>query len=314
MIDIRRAGPEDIGAIKTLLAVCLLPAHDVSDSRIRFLVAESDRGIIGVSGFEVLANGVALLRSLAVMPGYRKQQIGRRLVNRTIAAADDDGIGRIFLLTESATDYFSNVGFVAVPRDQAPPELGAATLDTRPCSRGATLMRRDAKAAGQGDATRAVADIALAAQAHFDSGYYCAESVLLAVAARAGIHSPLLPAIATGFCNGIAGNRGTCGALSGAVMAVNLVYGRNSPEEPVAQNYVAVRKLIDEFGKTCGATSCSELLACDLDSKDGRKTYEDDHLRDQCREYIATAARIAGSLVQQRIDLKADSQACAKAA
>jgi len=37
----------------------------------------------------------------------------------------------------------------------------------------------------------------------FDSGFWCAESVLLAVAESKGIKSDIIPKIATGFCAGI---------------------------------------------------------------------------------------------------------------
>ncbi|GBD95663.1 MAG TPA: C_GCAxxG_C_C family protein [Nitrospirae bacterium] len=65
----------------------------------------------------------------------------------------------------------------------------------------------------------------------FDSGYYCAENVLLAIAESQGIQSDLIPKIATGFCSGISRTCGMCGALSGAIMSLNLLYGRSSPEE-----------------------------------------------------------------------------------
>lgn len=300
MMDIRPAGPEDVGAIRSLLAVCLLPTQDIGDRAIRFFVAESDRGIIGVGGIEILGSA-ALLRSLAVMPGYRKQQVGRQLVGRLLAAAEAEGASRVWLLTETAGDYFSGFGFAAVPRERAPGELQSSVLFSRLCPRSATLMLRDARAQV---GAQPVAEAVLAARAHFDSGYYCAESVLLAVAGQAGIDSPLLPAIATGFCNGVAQTWGTCGALNGAVMAVNLAYGRRSPGEPVAQNYKAVRTLIDEFGKACGATHCSELLACDLDTQDGRRVYEQYQLRNRCREYVATATRLAAELVGQKLELR----------
>ena len=37
----------------------------------------------------------------------------------------------------------------------------------------------------------------------FKSGYFCAESVLLAIAENQGIQSDLIPRIASGFCGGI---------------------------------------------------------------------------------------------------------------
>lgn len=303
MMEIRLAGPEDLGAIKTLLAICLLPTQELRSGSLRFFVAESERGIIGVAGVDDCGNGIAFLRSVAVMPGYRKQQIGRRLVSRVIVDAEELGIGELYLLTESAADYFQGFGFSGVSRDSAPPELRNAPLYGRLCTGSARLLLRQAQVAQTAGTTHVFSEVARAAQAHFDAGYLCAESVLLAVAESAGIRSPLLPAIATGFCQGAARTFGTCGALSGAVMAVNLVYGRQSAAEPVAENHAAVRALVDEFAKTCGSTNCSELLALDLDTKDGQRLYEQDRLRDNCRQYIGAAARLAANLVHQRVDM-----------
>jgi len=67
----------------------------------------------------------------------------------------------------------------------------------------------------------------------FRAGFFCAESVLLAIAERRGIQSDLIPRIATGFCSGISRTGGLCGAVSGAIMGINLVAGRNSPSESV---------------------------------------------------------------------------------
>lgn len=38
----------------------------------------------------------------------------------------------------------------------------------------------------------------------FNSGYYCAESVLMAIAESRNVQSDLMPRIATGFCSGMA--------------------------------------------------------------------------------------------------------------
>jgi hypothetical protein len=45
----------------------------------------------------------------------------------------------------------------------------------------------------------------------FTSGYFYAESVLLAIAESRGIQSDLIPRRATGFCSGIARTGGMCG-------------------------------------------------------------------------------------------------------
>lgn len=299
MLEIRRAAPEDLGAIENLLSLCLLPHADLREGTCEFYVAESERGIIGVAGIEDCGAGNALARSIAVMPGFRKQRIARQLFQRLVCHAEARGLTELYLLTETASEYFVQIGFTPCERQKATPDLSASRLFRDQRSAG-ILMHRPL----QGQVSRACleqstfAEVAAAARKHFDSGYYCAESVLLAVADWLGIKSPLIPAMATGFCNGVARTWGTCGALSGGVIALNLVYGRRSPGQPVDENYHAVRKLIDEFGTSCGSTLCSELLACDLDTKDGRRVYSDNQLRAQCREYVGLAARLAAALAE----------------
>lgn len=314
MLDIRPAGPEDLGAIKVLLAVCLLPSHDESDGRSTFFVAESERGIIGVCGIEQCEGSVALLRSLGVMPGYRKQRIGRRLIHRAISHVQDRGIERLFVLTESATDYFQNSGFIAQERKSAPNELkGSLSLGGHTPSSALLLVRVLRPDLGT---PRAPAEpkVVTRAKAHFDSGYHCAESVLLAAAEDAGIQSPLIPAIATGFCHGTSATWGTCGALNGAILAVNMALGRSTPEQSTAGNYQAVRKLISEFDRACGSTLCRELMGCDLDTRDGLRTYQNNHQRVQCREFVGIAASLAAQLIEDQRDKTRDQQASSIAA
>ena len=71
----------------------------------------------------------------------------------------------------------------------------------------------------------------------FESGLYCAESVLLSITEAKGIESPLIPRIATGFCSGISRSFNLCGAVSGAIMAISIFMGRDTPEESVEPCY-----------------------------------------------------------------------------
>ena len=81
----------------------------------------------------------------------------------------------------------------------------------------------------------------------FKSGYFCAESVLLAMAEHLDVHSDLIPRIATGFCSGISRTGGMCGVVSGAIMGLDLVAGRSSPSDSVETSYTLARKMIDLF-------------------------------------------------------------------
>ena len=81
----------------------------------------------------------------------------------------------------------------------------------------------------------------------FRSGYFCAESVLQAIAENQDIQSDLIPKIATGFCSGISRTGGMCGAVSGGIMGIGLVAGRNSPAESFEPAYAFVQQLINAF-------------------------------------------------------------------
>ena len=98
----------------------------------------------------------------------------------------------------------------------------------------------------------------------FDSGLYCAESVLKVIADEENIESPLIPGIATGFCSGMSRTCNMCGALTGGILALNVVFCRSLSEESVEENYKAVQSLINKFENEFGTTNCRELLGCDL--------------------------------------------------
>ena len=137
----------------------------------------------------------------------------------------------------------------------------------------------------------------LESQKLFDKGYYCAEGVLMHIAQEHGIESPLIPAIATGFCVGVSGTSGTCGALTGGIMGLNVVLGRSSERESAERNFSAVKNLISEFTSHCGSANCTELLGCDLGTPEGQQHFGENGLWSRCREFVGTATAITQRLI-----------------
>ncbi len=119
----------------------------------------------------------------------------------------------------------------------------------------------------------------------FQSGFFCAESVLQAIAESRGIRSDLIPSIATGFCSGVSRTGGMCGALSGAIMGIGLVAGRNKPVESLEPAYTLVQKLIDRFEKQYGSINCCQLLGCDLGADAGQRYFMENQLIEKCWQY-----------------------------
>ncbi|MBV6520370.1 MAG: hypothetical protein MNPFHGCM_00476 [Gemmatimonadaceae bacterium] len=131
---IRPAVPADRAAIERLLAESGLPTMGVAGilrgHADDFFVAEVDgpeRTLVGVAGLEV-CGGTALLRSVAVLPEWRSQGLGRELVRRVVCHAEARDLRALYLLTMTAEHYFPRFGFERIDRGEVPEEV-AATLE-----------------------------------------------------------------------------------------------------------------------------------------------------------------------------------------
>lgn len=132
----------------------------------------------------------------------------------------------------------------------------------------------------------------------FDSGCYCAESVVIAVAERQGLPAGMAMRMATGFCGGISRTGGLCGALTGGIMALGLAFGRKSAADDHAPLYGRVARFIGEFEQRLGATSCSGLLGCDISTAEGAGVFASSDLETRvCAGITETAGSILESLL-----------------
>jgi len=133
----------------------------------------------------------------------------------------------------------------------------------------------------------------------FNQGLCCSESVLQAVAESRGIQSELIPKIATGLCAGIARTGGTCGAVSGGVLAISMVTGRSNAQESREENHRLVRLFLAECEAKFGSTNCEKLVGCRLDTPEGQQFFKEQNLREKCAKFTREAARLASQLIEQ---------------
>jgi amino-acid N-acetyltransferase len=87
--------------------------------------------LVAVGGLEVCCNN-ALLRSVAVKPKWRKHGVGRGLVQRLVSLAEARRMNALYLLTQTAEDYFPRFGFERVAREGVPADI-AETLEFKSC-------------------------------------------------------------------------------------------------------------------------------------------------------------------------------------
>ncbi|HOX26121.1 MAG TPA: C-GCAxxG-C-C family (seleno)protein [Candidatus Krumholzibacteria bacterium] len=157
----------------------------------------------------------------------------------------------------------------------------------------------EAGAAGDADDLAGAVAFAEQAIANFDAGDNCAEAVLRTFVAAVGLDAGVVR-LATGFGGGL-GRRGeTCGALSGAVMALNGRFGRLDSADDAAKErcYEVVRALVDRFREACGAVTCQDLIGLDLTTDAGRQRYESEEIRATvCRRCVGAAASSVAELL-----------------
>jgi len=127
----------------------------------------------------------------------------------------------------------------------------------------------------------------------FDSGFHCAESVLMSAKEALGVRSPALPRIATGFGAGVGRKGSLCGALTGAVMGIGLAYGRQHPGQDREKAYALARKTFDRFKAKFGSPYCMDLIKVDLDTKAGMDKYHRLNMHtEKCGKYVAACAQM----------------------
>ncbi|MDK2896656.1 MAG: hypothetical protein PWP04_776 [Candidatus Atribacteria bacterium] len=128
-----------------------------------------------------------------------------------------------------------------------------------------------------------------------DKGFNCAESTLQGLAEYLGVQNELLPQIATGFGGGVGHTGRICGAISGAVMALGIKYGRRDPQDKKTRDelYQRVEAFLKKVGEKLGHTDCIDLIGVPLNTEEGLKIYRQNHLRDKCHTIIQTVEDLA---------------------
>lgn len=94
---------------------------------------------MGSVGFESFGT-VALFRSLAVLPNFRGEGLGKKLVRAIAQKAFDQGVVEFFLLTIDAEAYFQAIGFETVLRKNVPSEIRATKSFSTVCPTSALVM------------------------------------------------------------------------------------------------------------------------------------------------------------------------------
>jgi len=121
------------------------------------------------------------------------------------------------------------------------------------------------------------------------NGHNCAQAAVCAFAPLLPCEERTLFMLAEGFGSGFGGCEGTCGALSGAVMAISSLRSKGDPMQVTKrETYVLTKRLYDRFVEKAHSSVCKDLRG--LES--GIELHS-------CPDCVADAVRIAYGIMKE---------------
>ncbi|MHA1924431.1 MAG: arsenic resistance N-acetyltransferase ArsN2 [Candidatus Thorarchaeota archaeon] len=140
---VERTNPSELSSILSLLNDVDLPGEGVKDYISNFLTLKSkddlDLTTWGCVGLEIYGSS-ALLRSMAIAPEYQGKGLGTVLTEAIIEDARKKGISTLFLLTDTAEDFFRRFGFRIVERELIPEDVKTSIEFTKLCLEAPAMM------------------------------------------------------------------------------------------------------------------------------------------------------------------------------
>lgn len=140
-LNIRQARKNDLKNIITLLENNNLPTADITSSSIQLFVGTYNNETVGVIGIEIYETK-GLLRSLAVRDGFKKLRVGTKLVDALFNNDCMNNVVDVYLLTETAPNYFTKFNFKKVERSRVPDIIMQTNEFKELCPASATVMHK----------------------------------------------------------------------------------------------------------------------------------------------------------------------------
>ena len=115
-----------------------------------------------------------------------------------------------------------------------------------------------------------------------------------------GLARELALRVAGAFGGGMARMGETCGAVTGALMAIGLKYGMTQAKDEAAREktYKLAQEFMTRFKARHNSLVCRELLGYDLSSPEGRKAAHDKGLfTTLCPELVRDAVEIVEQIL-----------------
>ena len=105
--------------------------------------------------------------------------------------------------------------------------------------------------------------------------------------------------ISCGFGGGMGKLQETCGAVTGAFMALGLKYGIAEVDPQVkAENYGRIKTFTEKFKAIHGSINCMELVKTDLNTQEGAAYFKENNIMAEvCARCVGDAVKIVDEML-----------------
>lgn len=132
----------------------------------------------------------------------------------------------------------------------------------------------------------------------FNNNYNCSQAVFSTFAEQYALEKKLALRLASPFGGGMARRGEVCGAVTGALLALSLAYGTDTPASK-EQIYRLSQELMRRFEAGNGSILCRDLIDCDLSTPAGYQEASDKNVfRTICPALVLNAVEIVEELLK----------------
>ena len=133
----------------------------------------------------------------------------------------------------------------------------------------------------------------------FLGGYNCAQAVAAAFCDLTGLDEKHSARMASSFGGGMGRMREVCGAVSGMLMVMGLLYGYDVPGDDAGKKrlYTDVQALAGEFRKEAGSIICREILKNPPSDPNPTPRTADFYSRRPCERMVMLAAALVDEFI-----------------
>lgn len=138
-----------------------------------------------------------------------------------------------------------------------------------------------------------VSKIKTDAEELFRGGFFCSEAVVSSIRTNFELDVPEeVVAMASGFPVGIGRSKCLCGAVSGGVMALGLLFGRTVQKDPKVEKTLELSKELHDYFKEANGKNalCCRILTKEFDMGKGEH-------KEQCIRYTGLVAEKVARII-----------------